>query len=248
LTRPAEAVPVSKLSRPPRSRGPKCAQTGGNIRRGSGEGRPAPLPLPVLPSCGPLSRTRQLLPMRNRGYCRDACRPGAPSSPAPFKTIPYYSAHLCGKARTVAGGISQDPKCSRRFLFRGGRIHAILGRRVIAAPQSPNTDGIWGSSRYPFAWLWPLLDRRSGPSQEAPGSSRSVAQPLLVSVELFGVLARGRRGAREIRGIVDAPRPLVGGHQRIRAQRTRPVHLHCRRVRGNDLVRRFPLLYPLLQR
>jgi len=45
----------------------------------TGAGRPAPLPLPELSPAGPLSRTRHLLSVRNRGYFRILPRPSTPS-------------------------------------------------------------------------------------------------------------------------------------------------------------------------
>jgi hypothetical protein len=92
LTRPAEALLVSKLSRPRLSRRPKCARTGGNIGRGSGAGRPAPLPLPVFPSCGPLSRTRQLLPMRNQA--KSGISPRCLQARCPILTHPLQNNSL----------------------------------------------------------------------------------------------------------------------------------------------------------
>ena len=134
MTRPAEPVPASELSRPPLSRGPKCARTASNIGGGSGAGRPAPLPLPVFPSCRPLSWTRQLLPMRDRGYCRDAGRPGAPSPPTPCKTIPYHwplhelSASLHGYRVQLAENLSSALK--EYFDPNSGRLQERLERRI----------------------------------------------------------------------------------------------------------------------
>ena len=90
--------------------------------------------LPVFPSCRPLSRTRQLLPMRNRGYCRDACRPGAPSPPTPCKTIPYHwplhelSASLHGYRVQLAENLSSALK--EYFDPNSGRLQERLERRI----------------------------------------------------------------------------------------------------------------------
>src|SRR6266704_3620851 len=57
-----------------------------------------------------------------------------------------------------------------------------------------------------------------------------------------------RRTANEIGGIVDAARALVFGDLRIGAQRTRAVYLAVGTVRRGQLLRRFALFHPLLER
>ena len=68
--------------------GRSVPETGGHIEGRAG--RPALLTLRSFPSWSHF-RARQRLPMRDRGILPHACRPGAPSSPTPSKTIPYHS-------------------------------------------------------------------------------------------------------------------------------------------------------------
>src|ERR1041385_4493509 len=55
------------------------------------------------------------------------------------------------------------------------------------------------------------------------------------------------RTADEISGVGNAPGALVLGDLRIGAKRTRAIDFAAGTMRGNQSVRRFPLLYPLFE-
>src|SRR6185503_5774121 len=83
------------------------------------------------------------------------------------------------------------------------------------------------------------------------------ASPLPASERTASVTSTARRGfmsklsgrfTYEISGVVDAARALVSGDLRIGAQGTRAVHLAVGTVRRDQLLRRFALLHPLLER